>query len=209
MIVLRDQIVAEMQEGQENTWNVRVDNFGGLACIFSVEYEACAGGPIPWFTLSADSGGIWPGGSDPLIGTINTTGLDDGIYCGRAIFNSTSFAGPDTLDLWLTVTPDPVDAPPDGIRPGEFALSAPRPNPTRGEAEITLALPAEAAARVTVYSVDGRRVATLRDGRLPAGWHRLAWNLRDDGGARVAPGAYFVRAVSGGRRAVEKLIVLD
>lgn len=208
-IVLRQPIETGMSEGEERTFNVAVDNFGGLACIWSVSYEDCQGNPISWLSMAADSGGIWPGGTEPMTAIINTTGLDDGAYCGRAIFNSTSFQGPDTLVAFLTVTDSPVDAPTTTGLPTAFALSGSRPNPARRAAEVTLALPRPAVARVEVYSIAGRRVQTLADGEYPAGFHDLRWDLRDQGGRKVAAGTYFVKAVAGDSQQVQKIVVLE
>ena len=209
MIVLRDRIVTTLAEGTIASWSVGVDNFGGLACTYSVDSRECDGSAIPWLTMSADSGGIWPGGTDPMTATVNTNGMEDGQYCGRVVFNSTSFMGPDTMMVWLTVADSPVDAPAGGLYPAEFSLSVPRPNPASGPVGLDLALPEDAEARVDVFAVDGRRVAVLAAGRRTAGLHALRWDLRDSGGRRVAPGSYFIRATAGGHRMVRKVVILN
>ncbi|MBZ0267498.1 hypothetical protein K8I85_05035 [bacterium] len=59
-----------------------------------------------------------------------------------------------------------------------------------------------------VLDVSGRRVRTIRSGVLPGGMHRLAWNLREDGGNRAAPGAYFVRTQRSAHVETHKIIVV-
>ncbi len=54
-------------------------------------------------------------------------------------------------------------------------------------------LPADSRVNLSVYDIAGRRVATLVDGIQPGGGHEAAWNGRTDGGARSAPGIYFLR----------------
>src|SRR5690606_3825372 len=52
---------------------------------------------------------------------------------------------------------------------GTHALTAPRPNPTTGHAEVTLAVAAAQAVTVAVYDALGRRVALLHEGAMAAG----------------------------------------
>ena len=68
------------------------------------------------------------------------------------------------------------------------ALSAPVPNPARGDARVTLSLDAPQAVRVTVVDVLGRTVAVLADGPL-AGDAAFTVDA-----AALAPGVYAVRA---------------
>jgi len=61
---------------------------------------------------------------------------------------------------------------------------------------------------VTVYDVAGRRVATLVQESLPAGFHETTWNGRDANGRLVPSGVYFVRAETGGAITTRKLTVV-
>jgi hypothetical protein len=56
--------------------------------------------------------------------------------------------------------------------------------------------------------VTGRRIATLREGTLPAGNHRAPWNARDAGGKPVAAGVYFVVLEIEERRFFDKVTLL-
>jgi hypothetical protein len=56
--------------------------------------------------------------------------------------------------------------------------------------------------RVDLYSVEGRRVATLAEGEFPAGRHEIPWT------PNVAPGVYFARLVLGGAPAGTARVVL-
>jgi len=60
------------------------------------------------------------------------------------------------------------------------------PNPSAGNAALTLALPSAQAVRVAVVDALGRTVAVVHDGPLAAGRHRLALP------AALAPGVYAV-----------------
>lgn len=39
--------------------------------------------------------------------------------------------------------------------------------------------------------MQGRRIATLMEGDVPAGVHRVTWRTEDDQGNRVGAGVYF------------------
>jgi len=82
--------------------------------------------------------------------------------------------------------------------PTAIALSAPRPNPSGGAFTLTVDLPRAMFARLAVYDVAGRRVATLHDGaivpgRIPFAWTPsgadaagLYWAVLEADGARFA-----------------------
>ena len=86
--------------------------------------------------------------------------------------------------------------------PAAFALSAPRPNPSRGTAEVSLTTDAPGPARVAVVDVLGREVAVLLDAAVGSGTHVL----------RVAPGlpagTYLVVATGTTGRATQRLTVV-
>jgi len=88
-----------------------------------------------------------------------------------------------------------------------FALAPAYPNPARTEAVITFALPEAGSARLTVYDVSGRRVATLAEGAAEAGEREVVWNLTDERGASVPPGVYFYRLETPTHAATRRLVV--
>jgi hypothetical protein len=91
--------------------------------------------------------------------------------------------------------------------PGELTLDA-HPNPSTGRTTIRFDLPVESTVLVNVYDAGGRRVATLGRGTWAAGGGEVVWSGRDDAGAKVAPGVYFVRArVADGRSATSRVMI--
>ena len=98
--------------------------------------------------------------------------------------------------------------PPD---PTELALSfsAPRPNPSRGEVELSFGQPAAGHVRLAVYDPQGRLVRTLTDADLAAGPHYATWDGADDAGRRVAPGIYLARFEAHGTAFVRRVVRLD
>ncbi len=82
-------------------------------------------------------------------------------------------------------------------------LSAPRPNPTTGTAELSLTVEQSQAVRVSVYDALGREVAVLLDAPVAAG---VAQVLRVD--ARGLPaGVYVVRASGETFQAIQRVVV--
>jgi hypothetical protein len=134
----------------------------------------------------------------------------------QAVFDLMLHAGSRTLvaathgrSMWrLDLTNLPVAAPLASAS-GRLALSAPAPNPSRGSVRLGLETPLGSRAEVVVYDAVGRRVAPLVAAAGAAGSRALAWDGRDEHGARVPPGVYFVRARSGGAVAVQRVVRVD
>lgn len=116
-----------------------------------------------------------------------------------------SSASSDKVGLWawaLHFNESTVGAEP--VTPAsEVALSNTGPNPSHGRGALTFELPREAAARLELLDVSGRRVALLHDARTPAGSTRVQWE-----GARLEPGVYFARLLVDGRTARSIRLVL-
>jgi hypothetical protein len=89
-----------------------------------------------------------------------------------------------------------------------LAFAAPRPNPARARTVLSFALPVGGAATLAVYDMVGRRVRTVSSGRMEAGEHSLAFDLRDDDGRQIPSGLYFVRLEAAGRALVRRLAIL-
>jgi hypothetical protein len=89
------------------------------------------------------------------------------------------------------------------------SLSAPRPNPARGDVSFALALASSARVRLDAFDLSGRRVRAILDETRAAGSSVMRWDLTDERGARVAAGIYFVRADVNGRARVRRVVVLE
>ena len=70
------------------------------------------------------------------------------------------------------------------------------PNPASSVATLRLTMPASGHARVEVYDVGGRRVATLSDGQLAAGTYQYRWVGLTGDQARAPSGVYLARVVT-------------
>jgi hypothetical protein len=72
------------------------------------------------------------------------------------------------------------------------------PNPGSGPVTVELTLAGEAAqggiaVQASLFDAQGRRVRDLYRGSLPRGLTSLPWDGRDDAGAWLGPGLYFLR----------------
>lgn len=91
--------------------------------------------------------------------------------------------------------------------PGVLRFGAPAPNPASVDVRFAIELPGEAHVRVALHDAAGRRVRTLVDDRFPAGRRDIVWDLRDQSGAPVRAGVYFLLAVAGDERFVRRVTV--
>ena len=109
---------------------------------------------------------------------------------------------------------DPADALPDVLARGPATVVAETavlpaadlsnyPNPFNPVTNIRFALSKTERVMLEVFDVGGRKVATLLDGRLPAGFHRVLW----DAGERGA-GVYFYKITTEHHTAARKMVLI-
>jgi photosystem II stability/assembly factor-like uncharacterized protein len=108
--------------------------------------------------------------------------------------------------LDLTQAPVAVGLP---ASPARLALSAPVPNPSRGEVRLTLELAMPGRPDVAVFDPAGRRIRTLLSGGVRAGRHLVAWDGTHESGARAGAGVYIVRARAAGGTATRRLVRVE
>ena len=95
----------------------------------------------------------------------------------------------------------------DGALPG-LSLSAPWPNPARVGAVFSLRLARAAELRAEIFDASGRRVRRLLEEARTMGEHRIAWDLRDDAGTRVASGIYLARFTVDGTSVTRRIAAM-
>ncbi len=95
----------------------------------------------------------------------------------------------------------PVKAEAGTSRPKAFALNAVAPNPARGNAVFSFALAQPCRAKLVVYDLAGRRVATVVDDSLAAGEHAYPTSLA------LSPGVYVYRLTAGDFAAAKRFVV--
>lgn len=117
--------------------------------------------------------------------------------------------------FWFTPT-GPIIA----IQPGDDApllpdatgLNGSYPNPfnpvTRLEFQVAGRAGEGIPARLEIFNVTGRRLATLIDGPVEPGWYEVTWNGRDSLGRAVVSGIYFARFAAGDYAKTIRLVVV-
>jgi subtilisin family serine protease len=84
----------------------------------------------------------------------------------------------------------------------QFALSPARPNPTSGPIQLEFSLPREADVDLSVFDLQGRKVATLASGTRAAGRYQATWNP-----VQVHSGLYLVRYQGPGFNTTRRVVV--
>ncbi len=95
-----------------------------------------------------------------------------------------------------------LDSPEEAIAemPAEFAIEQAYPNPFNSTVRLTVALPRNAKATLTIHDLLGRKVATLASEELTAGRHAFTWNAENH-----ASGNYFATLEAEGQVSTVRL----
>ena len=101
----------------------------------------------------------------------------------------------------------PTTAVEELFRPEVRVLQA-VPNPFRGRTAIRFRAPQAGAVRVEVFDLVGRRVRTLLDREVEAGWKEVWWAGLDESGVSLPSGAYLVRLSGFGRVETTRLTLM-
>jgi hypothetical protein len=72
--------------------------------------------------------------------------------------------------------------------PDEFSMSQNYPNPFNAKTTIKFALPRDSRVKLEIYDILGKRVTTLIDGYMRAGYHDIVWDSQGS-----TSGIYFYR----------------
>jgi hypothetical protein len=186
------------------TLDVSVNNLEGGANVASILYDGTSAYHNKFSGLAyANAAG--DGGDEHL-----SVFLPIGWY-GLAVHKNSWTDAPkySRYEIVISTRGSVVDAPAVAPLPTEFALSAARPNPFRGQTLFDLAVPAGSGrATVGVYDPLGRRIAVLSDGGQRPGRHALRWDGRDTAGRAVSAGVYFVRLETEAKTVTRKIALL-
>src|SRR5262249_11030733 len=113
-----------------------------------------------------------------------------------------------TTPVFTGVDPGPTPA----AASAGIELSAPRPNPARGPAQLWYVIPQAHAGetfQLAIYDLAGRQLRVVDGGPARPGRYRADWNLADGAGNRVQPGLYLARFTVGQESRSQKLIVVQ
>ncbi len=97
------------------------------------------------------------------------------------------------------------------LPPATFKVEAPYPNPFNPSTSIRLHVPVvdgSSTLELDVYDLQGRKVRSLHNGPISAGWHTMIWDGQDNAGRNQSSGMYFMRARSAGQSTIHKMTLV-
>lgn len=168
-----------------------VENLGIDGALYVGEIEAIPAGYFPGFTVNVTVNA----GPGYQYGTVTITGDVHGLMIGGQQFYID--------DVCASIASNVADVPLGGSR--KIQLNDNFPNPFNPSTTLSYSLERSARVNLSIIDVAGRRVATLVDGTVSAGEHRVMWRGCTDDGRSVASGMYFVRLQGDGETAVRKI----
>ncbi len=90
----------------------------------------------------------------------------------------------------------------------DFRLEQNYPNPFNPTTQIRFSIPASQHVTLSVFDVLGRKIATLMDQEMTAGWHTVQWDGRDQTGRPVSSGIYIYRLTAGEHQINRKMMLI-
>jgi hypothetical protein len=150
--------------------------------------------------------------ANPRVVHLAVTGLTNAMYTVVASGVSDTTCFHNTTSQTSAPFQEPLLAVDPHVAPSRLALALPQPNPTsRGRTTLAFSIPADASSlpsALELFDLNGRLARTLARGPMLPGYHRVAFDGRNDRGERLAPGIYYVRLSRGVAQDVKRLVVL-
>ena len=116
--------------------------------------------------------------------------------------NTVLLSGMIELQGWENAVDDPQ------VPAAKFSLSAPAPNPTRGETKLWIDLDTPQKLQVSIHDIRGRKIRGLDSLNLPAGQNPLVWDGLDSQGRAASSGIYILRVRGEQRQASRKIVLI-
>lgn len=92
--------------------------------------------------------------------------------------------------------------------PTQYTLSQNYPNPFNATTKLEFTLPKACQVRLDIYNVLGKRIRTLIDEYLSAGYKTVTWDGKDDNGNDVSTGIHFYRIKAGEFSQAKRMVLL-
>ena len=90
-----------------------------------------------------------------------------------------------------------------GELPQNYTLAQNHPNPFNPETTISFSIPNDGFVNLSVFNIQGQKVATLADSRMSAGQYDLVWNAAEN-----STGIYFYKLTSGDFTQIKKCVLV-
>ncbi len=144
---------------------------------------------------------------DDVVGILSSTAYTDG-WTGTVPNNTFGDGKLDALAAVQQVQATSIEA--DGIGVAKnYILEQNYPNPFNPETTIRYQIPERAEVQVTVYNVQGQKVATLVNGVQDQGEYQISWRGEAANGSKVASGVYFYRLSAGSFVQTRKMLLVQ
>lgn len=121
-----------------------------------------------------------------------------------------AYVGKPVGDVLNTILGDPVGTAIEEEPPGtstDFVLEQNFPNPFNTSTQIRYTLARPGPVTVSIYDIQGRKVATLIEGNQGQGVQSVVWDGVDESGVAVPSGTYFVRLITPTYQSTKKMII--
>ena len=96
----------------------------------------------------------------------------------------------------------------DSEVPSDYELMQNYPNPFNPKTIIAYKLPIASDVELSIYNLQGQKIAGLVKGVQSAGFHKVMWKGRDNSDRSVVSGVYLVQLRAGQFMAVKKMLLL-
>jgi polyhydroxybutyrate depolymerase len=96
----------------------------------------------------------------------------------------------------------------DDLSVNTFHLSQNYPNPFNPETVIEYQLPRAADVEISIFNLQGQKIATLVQDYRTAGSHKIIWDGKDKSGQQVASGVYLYQLKTGKFMEMKKMMLL-
>jgi hypothetical protein len=200
--VQQTSINIEVRNRMQNVWPVLIDNLGAGVMDFSVQARALVPAES-WLSVTPSQGIVPAFGSAVVNLLITPSAPDDGVYDYYGILDVHAHSCPDSTDaIPILATVLELCRQANGL-PSHCELHAAFPNPFNATTRLSYSLPRAARVELDVFDLTGRKVRSLVEGKLAAGFHEI-----DFDGAGLASGLYLVRMESGDFAATRKLLLV-
>jgi hypothetical protein len=92
--------------------------------------------------------------------------------------------------------------------PKKFELNQNFPNPFNANTQIRFSVPKASHVKLEVYDILGRKVKTLADENMTAGYKQVVWDGKNQSGDKVASGVYFYRIKATDFTTTKRMVLL-
>jgi hypothetical protein len=101
------------------------------------------------------------------------------------------------IDSFTIENPEVGTAPVEDTVPSEFVFNPAFPNPFNQTTTISFSIPETNDVEMSIYNIQGQKIATLVNTTLKAGYHNVSWNGKNDLGQNVGSGIYIYKLQAG------------